>query len=491
MRSCSRQGCEKTREDNRKLRAHNRRLRQHNSRLERCKVRLERERAKLREKLGSLKELLDKQRRAGKRQAAPFSKGPPRAQPRRPGRRAGAAYGRKAYRPAPDHVDETFDAPLPQCCPHCQGAIDEIEVRAQHQTDLPPVTPRVTRFEVHIGQCTRCGRRVQGRHPQQSSDALGAAGSLLGPRALVLASDLNKGLGLSFEKVSRLFEDLYGLSVTRGGLSGAVARAARAAEPTYNAMRQWIRQAPVVSPDETGWRVEGRSAWLWVFVSPVLTVYAIRRGRGFVQAAEVLGEGYSGSLARDGWAPYRKFEQARHQSCLAHLLRRCRERLETAPRGLARVPRAVQRILNTALSLRDRRDAGQLSAHGLRVAVGRIRAKMDRLLEWKPTDTENAKLLAHLTRERDALFTFLLDPDVPATNFWAEQAIRPAVVTRKVWGGNRTWQGAHTQEVLASVLRTSRQQGKHPYPILADLLTSPQPVVAELLRPSGPDPPPH
>jgi len=106
---------------------------------------------------------------------------------------------------------------------------------------------------------------------------------------------------------------------------------------------------------------------------------------------------------------------------------------------------------------------------------------MNRLLEWKPRDEENRKLLAHLRREREALFTFLRRPGIPATNWRAEQAIRPAVVTRKVCGGNRTWNGALAQQVLASVLRTSRQQKHDPLELLANLLRSPEPVVAQQL----------
>jgi transposase len=194
-----------------------------------------------------------------------------------------------------------------------------------------------------------------------------------------------------------------------------------------------------------------------------------------------LGADFAGVMVRDGWAPYRGFERARHQTCLGHLLRRCRENLATALRGTARVPRALQRLLIAALDLRDKRDAGSIHEHGLAVARGRLEAKLDRLLEWRPWDEENRKLLAHLGREREALFTFLRLPGIPATNWQAEQAIRPAVVTRKVCGGNRTWNGAAAQQVLASVLRTSRQQKRDALELLADLLRSPEPVVAGVL----------
>jgi transposase len=199
-----------------------------------------------------------------------------------------------------------------------------------------------------------------------------------------------------------------------------------------------------------------------------------------------LGEDYGGILLRDGWAPYRQFVHAGHQSCLTHLLRRCHENLETAKRGAARLPHAVRRVLQDALALRDRRDERQLSIHGLAVATGRLGARMDRLLAWRPSDDENRKLLKHLRNERSALFTFLLHPEVEATNWWGEQAIRPAVVTRKVCGGNRTWRGAHTQERLMTVHRTCHQQHVDFHALIVNLLRSPVPVVArQLLIPAG------
>ena len=96
-------------------------------------------------------------------------------------------------------------------------------------------------------------------------------------------------------------------------------RAARAAAPAYTELCEQVRNAPVVTPDETGWRVGGIRHWLWTFVTPDTTVYAICPGRGFNDAATVLGTDYVGVLVRDGWAPYRCFDGL-HQTCLNHLL---------------------------------------------------------------------------------------------------------------------------------------------------------------------------
>lgn len=250
-----------------------------------------------------------------------------------------------------------------------------------------------------------------------------------------------------------------------------------------------IRRAPVVAADETGWKVGGWLQWLWAFVSLEITVYAIQSGRGYDEAARILGEGYAGKLNRDGWAPYRQFKLATHQTCLDHLLQRCRRILETAQRGAARFPHAIQDVLHDALALRDRRDEGLYSLHGLAVARGRLEARMDRLLEWRPTVDENRKFVKHLRNERPALFTFLRHPEVEATNWWGEHAMRPAVVTRKVCGGNRSWRGAHTQDVLMSVLRTCWQQGIDFYPLMENLLRSPVPCVAHGLIPPPTRPP--
>ena len=472
---------ERLRRENERLKRHEERLERSNERLERSKERLRRQNERLKDKLTQLRQALDQARRAGKRQAAPFSKGKPKDKPRRPGRRSGKQHGPAARRKRPKHIDEIVEAPLPERCPHCDGRVEESRVAAQYQTELPKVRPLVTQFNVHVGRCVDCGCRLQGRHPRQSSDALGAAASQVGPRTLALAADLNKGCGLSFGKLSRLFDEAFGLSITAGGLCLGLHRLARAARPTYDALIHNARASPVVAPDETGWKVGGWLQWLWVFVTPHVTVYAVLPGRGFEQAASVLGEDFDGVLVRDGWAPYRKFVQAEHQSCLAHLLRRCHENLETAQRGTARLPRGVQRLLKRALKLRERHDAGDLHGHGLAVAVGRLGADTDRLLAWNPTDDDNRKLVQHLRTEREALFTFLLRPGVPATNWPAEQAIRPAVVTRKVCGGNRTWNGAHTQQVLTSVLQTCRQQHRDSQELLGSLLCSPAPVVANAL----------
>lgn len=498
------------------------------------------ENERLRGRVAGLESKVEELRRVAKRQAAPFSRGERTENPGRPGRRPGVEYGKKAHRPPPDEVDETLEAPLGDRC-ECGGEIELVDIVEQFQEELPEPRPLRRRFRVYRGCCSCCGRRHQGRHPFQTSDALGAAGSMLGPRAVALATQLNKELGLSPQKTAKALLQ-FGIEITAGGVVGAVARQARVLEPTYGALIEAVRASATVAPDETGWRVAARKQWLWAFVGDQVTVYLIA-GRGYEDAKRILGEEFSGVLERDGWAPYRRFQNARHQTCAAHLLRRCEAMIADSIAGQARVPHQLKRILTDALSLRDRDrrdqrepevidaaefglavheldseqnrpaaalepapaliDAGQPASQAgestpaaselepstpgidqdeLAASVSELEQRTDRLLAMQPTHEPNRRLLAHIRREREHLFTFLTTPEVQATNWRAEQALRPAIVNRKSWGGNRTWAGARTQEVTMSVIRSARQQQQDPIELMAQAQLHRSPTVSDQLK---------
>jgi transposase len=440
------------------------RLRRENDRLQQKNARLER-------MIDRLKKELAAARRAGQRQAAPFSKGAPTRHPQPPGRRAGRRHGRHAHRQPPAQVDETLTVRLPTHCPECGGRVMQTRVATQIQEDLPVVRPSVRRFIVPVGRCRQCGRRVQGRHPLQTTDALGAASTHVGPQAVALMVLLNKRFGLSHGKTAMLLREWFHLTVQPSGVTHALHRVARHAAPTYAQLQAQVRGSPMVSPDETSWKVGGRSWWLWAFVTPQTVVYAIQPGRGFAQAAAVLGADFGGVLVRDGWQGYRPFVTAGHQTCLAHLLRRCRDVRDRYPR--APWPRRVRALLKTALGLRDRYTRGQVSPRTLATRHQRLIQQLQRLIAHAPRTGEIYHLAAHLRREAPAVFRFVTDPAVDATNWRAEQALRPAVVNRKVSGGNRTPHGAATQQILTSVVQSARLRGLSPQRVLVDLLRAP------------------
>ncbi len=425
-------------------------------------------------RVAELEKLLEDSRRSGKRQAAPFSKGEPVEEPKRPGRRSGKNHGRHGHRAVPlGPVDRDLDAPLSACCPDCGGVVDHERDEEQFATELPEVRPVVTRFTIGIGRCRNCKRRVQGRHLEQTSNALGAAASQVGPHAKGLAIWLHYALGLSFGKTAQVLSHL-GVPVTAGALSSGAQSTGTDLVPVQQGIVARINNAPMVVMDETGWRVEGSTSWLWTATSPEATAYNVAEGRGFDEATVLLDEDYGGTLVRDGWVVYRRYEHATHQTCIAHLLRRCTEMESDLPDWARGTPKEVKEILLSALDARD------LSKPKRRAVVSDLAERIELIAERAHPHDANRKLMKHLVNESDALFTFLLHPGVDATNWRGEQAIRPAVVNRKVWGGNRTWRGAGTQGRIMSALRTAVQQGIDPIEFFIRLARAPDPGVVSL-----------
>jgi len=429
--------------------------------LRRENERLRQENERLRRELAEARASLDQAQRQSKRQAAPFSKGPPKSQPKEPGRKSGEAHGRHGHRlpPGPAAVDEILEAPLPDICPQCGGSVRETGVARQYQTEIPR-RPLIRQFNVHVGCCCGCGRRVQGRHPLQTSDALGAAASQIGPDAQAAVVTLNKTFGLSHIKVAAVFHALFGITLTRGASAQIVLRAADRLGPADQEIHQEIKSSPCVTPDETGWRVAGRPAWLHAWVAERVTAYAIDPHRKADALERLIGLDWSGEMVHDGFASYDRFRGATHQQCLGHVLRRVRELEAKATRGAVHYPRKLIALFTEAIHLRNRYKEGEVSAEQLR----RARPGFDRRLRelaWPAREVPAYETLSeHLWKHLDEWFTFLSHPEVEPTNGEVERAIRPAVVNRKVWGGNRTWAGARAQGVLMSVLETCRRAGR-------------------------------
>jgi transposase len=197
-----------------------------------------------------------------------------------------------------------------------------------------------------------------------------------------------------------------------------------------------------------------------------------------------VGAEYDGWLTHDGWAVYYKFLKAGHQSCVAHLIRRCRDLAAVATPAATRFPLCVKAMLEQGLALRDRYANQEISLHGLWTATGRLEVKLDRVLARTYHDAANRRLAKHLDHERPYLFTFLYCPGLDATNNAAERAIRALIGARKNWGGNRTQNGAHAQAVLTSLLQTAKQQGKNPFDVMVELLCSREPRTILDLVPS-------
>ena len=199
-------------------RRENEQLRQENEQLRRREKQLEQEREQLRQEVEKLKRQLEQAQRASKRQAAPFSRGTRKQNPKTPGRKSGSAYGRRHSKAITPNVDEAIAVPPPAQC-ECGGPLKVERIEAQYQQEIVRQT-FWRRFDIAICRCQKCHKRVQGRDPRQTSDALGAAAVQLGPDALALAVKMNKGLGMPHADVAAVLQDGFNFRSTAAPSAG-------------------------------------------------------------------------------------------------------------------------------------------------------------------------------------------------------------------------------------------------------------------------------
>lgn len=410
----------------------------------------------LTQEVRQLREQLEQAEGAASRQAGPFRRAErlkkPPEQHKRPGRRAGHPGAHRQARPA-DHREVV---PLP-CCPKCGGAIHGVHPVRQIIEEIPPVRPMVYEVVTYRATCDCCGE-VRSRHPLQTSEATGAAGVHLGPRAIALAAALNKHHGLTMRRTCAILQELAGLDLTAGGLSQMIDRLADRVEGEYESLVNQIRGSPSVHADETSWWVGGPGWWLWTFTCPEVTVYRVEHSRAAKVVEQTLGEDFAGVLVSDCLSSYDPPTYRKHK-CIAHHLRaiEAAERLpgQSDPTYL----RQWKTLLKSVLVLHRLWERGVLTDADIATKRLALEAWIDQLLAAPPTQGGDARIQNRLAKQRPHLLGCLKDVRVEPTNNRAERSLRPAVITRKLSCGNKTDRGRRSWEVLASLGATFHQNG--------------------------------
>jgi len=380
---------------------------------------------------------------------------------KKPGRKKGHEGSR---RPTPSVIHQHVVLRLERC-PSCAAKVMACnDSRTRIVEDIPEnINPVVTQYTIHRDWCPCCKVRVE----PKVADAL--PGAQIGNNVLVLSSWLHYGLGVTLEQITSVFNFHLHFQLTPGGLVNMWYRLQDILYPWYEQIQAQALAAKTLFADETGWRVKGKTWWLWCFTTNDLTYYMIDRCRGSPLLRKFFKKEFQGILITDFWGPYNAVQCLAKQKCLPHLLRDMLsvEKYQKPGRSWKIFAKQLRRLL---------RDAMRLSKHSERSAPDyesrrqRIHARLQKIIDHPWKDKNARRLVKRLRRHAQELFTFLDHPEVPYDNNTAERAIRPAVIIRKNSYANRSEAGADMQAVLMSIFRTLKQRGHNPLQTIVSAL---------------------
>jgi transposase len=413
---------------------------------------------------------------------------PPYAKPgakTRGRKKPGARAGHEGHRRPTPPPDERVEVEELRTCPECNGEVHPARRRRTRMIEDMPRDANVTATEYSIPShwCPCCRKHVEPR----VSAALPRCS--IGNNLAAMTVVFHYGLGLTIDQTRDVLLSPLRTHVSAGGLAALWQRVAEVLLPWYERIGQEARHSAVLHADETGWRVNGQTHWLWCFCNDRTCYYMIDEGRGTGALNAFFTEAFGGVLIHDFWRPYGSVLMqsgvggeggegvpGEHQCCLAHLLRELdhidEKRLPRKGPDRAeewtKFVKMLRRLIRDGVRLRRRED---FTPDRYSSRIARIDVRLRALAEGEHADEDAARLAKRLLRHQDELFTFLDRPEADWNNNLAERMIRPAVILRKGSQCNRSDRGAATQAVLMTVYGTLKLRGLDPRQVIADALT--------------------
>src|SRR5262245_46280586 len=418
--------------------------------LERLKT-LELEVAELRERLGQNSQNSSK----------PPSSDPPsvsRPNNRQPsGRKRGGQpghQGRARKLLPPEEVDTMIELRPSSCCKCGSLLLGDDPNPARHQvSDIPPVKAEVTEYRQHRLGCPACGEITAAPWPAEMPRGC------FGPRIQAIVGYLTGRLALSHRDVAEGMEVLHGLSLGLGSVAAIQRQVSNALEQPVETARRYVHQQPVNHLDETRWPEGKKDRWMWIDVTPQVSVFRILKGRGRTEAREMIGKGFAGIVSTDRYAAYHWLDGHRRQMCWAHLKRdilAIKERGATSAEIGEGLMKQVQEIFKAWRALK----AGSLNREAFQREMEPIQAQINELIGKGATcDQERTRRTCeNLLKHEVSLWTFVREEGVEPTNNSAERALRRAVLWRRKSFGTQSEGGSRFVERVLTAVTTLRQQ---------------------------------
>lgn len=422
--------------------------------------------------LKRLAELEDRLKQSPRNSSLPPSTQHPHAKPapkpkpsgRKPGGQPGHAKHQRTLVP-PERVDQTVVL-QPTACRRCGSALQGADrTPLRHQVwELPEIQPLITEYQRHRLTCECCGTTTCAELPP------GVPQHQSGPRLVAFVALLMAHFRQSKRRVSLFCESVLNTPLSPGLVVKLQNLATSALRPSYDQLAAALPTQPALNIDESPTKEGSLKAWLWTFVAPRFTVFAVRPTRAGTVLDELLGADFNGVTMCDRAKMY--WRLPRLQWCWAHLARDFQALADRSRRSVRQLGQQLLEQTRRVFRQWSRCRDGTISRAGFKSSLGSVRRTVEQLLlrGLRGRDARTAEVCRELYWYRERLWTFVDQPQIEPTNNAAERSLRPAVIWRKLSFGTKSSAGSRFVETLSSVIETCRQQARDVFAFVTQTL---------------------
>jgi transposase len=424
-----------------------------------------------------IRELQQTQRPTACNSSLPPSANPIGAKPpvlKKPtGRKRGAqiGHGGKSRKLLPIHKVNEFVTHRPEVCGHCQAPLDPKtpgEVVGRHQVaELPQQPVLITEHQSLACRCGRCGKLCRGKIPPEVS------ASCTGPRLSALIGLLSARLKGSRRDIAWMLEQMLGCPIALGSVCAREKELSEALAGPYQQLLQEAATSKVKYVDETGWKLAGKSRWLWVCASQDQVVFRIDKERTRSGLKGLLDQKIRGYFCTDRAGIYDLLKLMMRQLCWAHLRRDFVAAIERGGAGEAAAAKMLE-VCRLMFKLWHRFKSGKLKRGQLREQIQPLKVRMHEALEEGAASGQKktAGLCRGLLKREEALWRFVEVKGLEPTNNLAERMLRPAVIWRKKSFGSDSLDGCRYVERILSVSETLKLRDQNVLAYLAGAIAA-------------------
>jgi transposase len=359
----------------------------------------------------------------------------------------GAPEGHPKYernKPKPNFIVKYSE----ENCIYCKEKLGlPTEIKSIIEEEIPNPQPvKVIEHRICIYFCKRCKKKIIARNNAPE----GCFGKNLQSHVALFKFEDR----LPLRKVESSLKRHYGITITNTGIYGITKRVARKLNAHFYDVIKIIRSAKIIYIDETEYKLNGKTWWLWAFVCEGAVLFLIRKSRSKEVIEEILGKKFDGIVVADGWKAYSQFAKIL-QRCWAHILREC-DKLEENYKDFKNINEKIHKLFNEICEIRkdpppeDKR----------KILQKKMKQRLEFIARNMLNDYRFKKLGKKILNGIDSWFTCVVYTDVEPTNNFAEQALRELIVQRKIMGGLRSEKGAVIMERITTCLASWKKQKK-------------------------------